>query len=201
MNKKIFLDAFFYLAIPLLMWNLFRENFGDYLTILYGMLPAVIYTILVAITEKEWNVTGLFFLSLISLNFLFNLISKTAEQELWNGVYMCIISFSFYLFTILIKKPIGMYFFIDYAYAKGVPRSLSKALYSSSGNYHHFVNFTAFLVLSEVITGAVVSLLISDKGVAAFNTIQITSSVLGYVFNGLTVVYVIYILKKIKEIT
>ena len=80
MNKKIFLDAFFYLVIPLLMWNLFRENFGDYLTILYGMLPAVIYTILVAITEKEWNVTGLFFLSLISLNFLFNLISKTAEQ-------------------------------------------------------------------------------------------------------------------------
>ena len=201
MNKKIFLDAFFYLVIPLLMWNLFRENFGDYLTILYGMLPAVIYTILVAITEKEWNVTGLFFLSLISLNFLFNLISKTAEQELWNGVYMCIISFVFYLFTILIKKPIGMYFFIDYAYAKGAPRSASKALYSSSENYHHFVNFTAFLVLSEIITGAVVSLLISDKGVSAFNTIQITSSVLGYVFNGLTVVYVIYILKRIKEIT
>ena len=94
-----------------------------------------------------------------------------------------------------------MYFFIDYAYAKGAPRSASKALYSSSENYHHFVNFTAFLVLSEIITGAVVSLLISDKGVSAFNTIQITSSVLGYVFNGLTVVYVIYILKRIKEIT
>lgn len=114
---------------------------------------------------------------------------------------MCIISFAFYLFAILIKKLIGMYFFIDYAYAKGFPRNLSKALYSSSENYHHFVNFTVFLILSEVITGAVVSLLISDKGVAAFNTIQIKSSVLGHVFNGLTVVYVIYILKRIKEIT
>ncbi len=90
MNKKIFLDAFFYLAIPLLMWNLFRENFGDYLTILYGMLPAVIYTILVAITEKEWNVTGLFFLSLISLNFLFNLISKTFFSKA-GMVFICVL--------------------------------------------------------------------------------------------------------------
>ena len=59
--------------------------------------------------------------------------------------------YPFYLFTILIKKPIGMYFFIDYAYAKGAPRSSSKALYSSSENYHHFVNFTAFLVFFNLI--------------------------------------------------
>ena len=38
MKRKILLDAFFYLIVPLLMWNLFRENLGDYLTILFGML-------------------------------------------------------------------------------------------------------------------------------------------------------------------
>jgi hypothetical protein len=200
MNKRIFLDTFFYLAVPLLMWNLFREDLGDYHTILYGMLPAVIYTIALAIIQKEWNVTGVFFLSLISLNFVFNLISKTAEQELWNGVYMSGISFAFYLLTILIKKPIGMYFFIDYAYAKGVPRKESKALYSSSENSHHFVKFTLFLILREIVVGVVKSFLIFYKGVDAFNTIQVTSSVLGYVFTGLTVAYVIYIIKKIKQL-
>jgi hypothetical protein len=199
MTKKIILDAFFYLAVPLLMWNLFRENLGDYHTILYGMLPAVIYTIVVAIIQKEWNVTGLFFLSIISMNFLFNLLSKTADQELWNGVYMSIISFSFYLVTILIRRPIGMYFFIDYAYAKGVPRKVSKALYSSAENAHFFIKFTLFLMAREVIVGATKSILIFNKGVSAFNTIQITSSVLGYVFTGLTVIYVIHILKKIKK--
>lgn len=41
MKNKLLLDAFFYLGVPLLM----RESLGDYHTILYGMLPAVIYTI------------------------------------------------------------------------------------------------------------------------------------------------------------
>ena len=67
MTKKIILDAFFYLAVPLLMWNLFRENLGDYHTILYGMLPAVIYTLLVVIIQKEWNITGLTVLYVIHI--------------------------------------------------------------------------------------------------------------------------------------
>jgi hypothetical protein len=125
-------------------------------------------------------------------------LSKTAEQELWNGVYMSVISFSFYVLTIVIKKPIGMYFFIDYAFAKGIPRKVSKELYSSSNNFHYFVEFTLFLMVREVVVGAIKSFLIFNKGVSAFNTIQITSSVLEYVFTGLTVFYVIYILKKIK---
>lgn len=199
MAKRIFLDAFFYLGVPLLIWNFFREDLGDYYAILYGMLPAVIYTIAMAVIKKEWNVTGIFFLSLISLNFVFNLISKTAVQELWNGVYMSIISIVFYMLTIGIKKPIGMYFFIDYAYAKGVPRKASKALYTSSENYGYFVQFTLFLVLREIVTGGVKSYLIFDKGVEAFNTIQLTSSIIGYVFTGLTVFYVIYIIKKTKK--
>ena len=198
MKNKLLLDAFFYLGVPLLMWNLFRESLGDYHTILYGMLPAVIYTIVVAFINKERNVTGIFFISIISMNFLFNLLSKTAEQELWNGVYMSVISFSFYVLTIVIKKPIGMYFFIDYAFAKGIPRKVSKELYSSSNNFHYFVEFTLFLMVREVVVGAIKSFLIFNKGVSAFNTIQITSSVLEYVFTGLTVFYVIYILKKIK---
>ncbi|MEQ6123366.1 VC0807 family protein [Pseudotenacibaculum sp. MALMAid0570] len=199
MAKRIFLDAFFYLAVPLLLWNLFRENLGDYYAILYGMLPAVIYTVAMAVIKKEWNVTGIFFLSLISLNFIFNLISKTAEQELWNGVYMSIISIVFYVLTILIRKPIGMYFFIDYAYAKGIPRKDSATLYRSPENYGYFVWFTLFLVLREVVTGGIKSFLIFNKGIESFNTIQITSSVIGYVFTGLTVFYVIYIIKKTKK--
>lgn len=199
MIKRIILDVFFYLGVPLLVWNLFKEDLGEYHAILFGMLPAVIYTVVSFILKKEWNVTGVFFLSIISLNFLFNVLSENAEQELWNGVYMCGISIAFYVITILAKKPIGIYFFIDYAHAKGVPREDSSKLYRSSDNYHHFVKFTWFLVLREVVVGVVKSILILEKGVDGFNTIQITSSVLGYVFTGLTIVYVIYILKNIKK--
>jgi len=199
MAKRILFDAFFYLGVPILTWNLFRGDLGDYYAILFGMLPAIIYTIVMAVINKEWNVTGFFFLSLISMNFLFNLLSKTAEQELWNGVYMSIISIIFYVITILIKRPMGMYFFIDYAYAKGVPRKASKALYNSSENYAYFVQFTLFLLLREVLQGSVKSYLIFERGVEAFNTIQLTSSVIGYIFTGLTIFYVLHIIKKTKK--
>lgn len=199
MFKRILLDAFFYLAVPLITWNLFREDLGDYLTILMGMLPAVIYTIAMAILKKEWNVTGIFFLSIISMNFIFNLLSKSAEQELWNGVYMNIISIVFYLITIFIKKPIGMYFFIDYAFAKGIPREKSKVLYRKPNNYPHFVKLTLLLTLREVVLVTVLSYIIIEKGVDGFNTFQATNSVLGYIFMGLTVLYVIYIAKNLEK--
>lgn len=199
MFKRILLDAFFYLAVPLITWNLFREDLGDYLTILMGMLPAVIYTIAMAILKKEWNVTGIFFLSIISMNFIFNLLSKSAEQELWNGVYMNIISIVFYLITIFIKKPIGMYFFIDYAFAKGIPREKSKVLYRKPNNYPHFVKLTILLTLREVVLVTVLSYIIIEKGVDGFNTFQATNSVLGYIFMGLTVLYVIYIAKNLEK--
>lgn len=199
MIKRIFFDVFFYLAVPLIIWNLFRNDLGDYYTILFGMVPSVMYTITVFIIKKEWNVTGIFFLSLISMNMLFNILSDTAEQELWNSVYMGIISVIFYLLTIFVKKPIGMYFFIDYAHAKGVPREDSLKLYRENKNYPHFIKFTLFLILREVIVSIVKSILIVEKGVDGFNAIQITNAVLNYTFTGLTVVYVIHILRRIKD--
>jgi hypothetical protein len=199
MKKRIILDLFFYIGIPLLVWNFLRQYTGDYNAILFGMVPAVIYTIAMVIINKEWNVTGVFFLSIISLNWLFNLLSHTAEQELWNGVIMSVISVVFYVFTLLLRRPIGMYFFIDYAHAKGIPRKDSTLLYRSSQNFHHFVNFTLFLISREVIVGGVKSVMIDALGVEGFNSIQITTAVLNYVFTGFTVLYVIYILKKIKK--
>jgi len=201
MIKRVILDIFFYLGVPLLVWNIFKEDLGEYYAILFGMVPALVYTIIKFILKKEWNVTGIFFLSIISLNFIFNVLSENAEQELWNGVYMAVLSIVFYVITILAKSPIGIYFFIDYAHAKGVPRKNSSKLYRSPENYHHFVKFTLFLVLREAVIGVVKSILILEKGVQGFNTIQITSSVLSYVFTGLTIVYVIYILKQIKNQT
>ncbi len=199
MKKQILLDLLFYLAVPLIIWNVFKESLGGYYAILYGMLPAVVYTLAMAFIKKEWNVTGIFFLSIISLNFIFNVVSHTAEEELWNSVYMSIIAIVFYLLTIIVRKPIGMYFFIDYAYAKGIDRKASKELYCIPENYRYFIWFTLFLMLRELVVGGVKSVLIVEKGIGSFNTIQLTSSVLGYIFTGLTVIFVLYIIRKIKQ--
>lgn len=199
MKRRVIMDLIFYLGIPMLAWNFCREFWGDYLTVLLGMLPAVIYTIVSFILNREWNVTGIFFLSIISLNFLMNLLSHTAIQELWNGVWMGCLSITFYGFTILITRPIGIYFFIDYAHARGVPREKSRALYCSPKHFHHFVNFTLFLCFRELFVIIVKSFMIKKMGVEGFNSIQLFSTTLNYAFTALMVFYIIYILKQISH--
>lgn len=199
MKNRMMLDVFFYIAIPLIAWNFFREHWGDYYTILFGMVPGVIYTVATFLINKESNITGIFFLSIITLNFVMNLFSSTAEEELWNAVWLGYASIVFYSITILIRKPLGIFFFIDYAFAKGIPRDKSRAVYRAPENFHHFIKFTLFLILREIIVIVVKTTMINEMGVEGFNAIQITTSVINYAFTGLTIFYVIYILKHIKK--
>lgn len=199
MKTRIILDMLIYLGIPLLAWNLGRSYWGDYLTILLGMVPAVIYTIVTFLWNREWNITGIFFLTLISLNFLMNLLSHTAEQELWNSVWLGYASVAFYSFTILIKRPIGIYFFIDYAYSKGIPREKSRKLYGAPKHFQKFINFTLFLCLREVIVIVVKSVMIKRLGVEGFPAIQLTNTILNYIFTAIMIVYIMYIIKQTKS--
>jgi hypothetical protein len=199
MKRKIVLDLFFYLAMPLLAWNLLRGQFSDYLLILIGLVPGLAYTVASFVAEREWSVSGVFFLVIISLNLGLNLLSSTAEQELWNPVWLSCLSIAFYAFTMLIRRPLGIYFFIDYAYSKGVPRERSRAIYGHPRNLRNFYAFTAFLMLREAAAVVVKVPMIERLGVAGFNQIQLAGSAINYVFTGLMIVYVIYILKHVDH--
>jgi hypothetical protein len=199
MKKKIALDLFFYLAVPLLAWNLLRGHFSDYLLILVGLVPGLAYTFAGFMLEREWSVSGVFFLTIICLNLAMNLLSSTAEEELWNPVWLSYLSIAFYAVTMLVRRPIGIYFFIDYAYSRGVPRDRSRALYRSKANFHYFYKFTAFLMLREAAAIVVKTGMIERLGVAGFNRIQLASSVINYAFTGLLVLFVIYILRHIDH--
>ncbi len=63
-------------------------------------------------------------------------------------------------------------------------------------NFHYFNEFTLFLLSREIVLIAVVSYLIEEYGVNGFNVIQVTSSIISNVFLGLTVLYVVYIVKQ-----
>lgn len=199
MKKKILLDIFFYLVVPLLSWNLLRGVYSDYSIILLGMVPAVLYTAFSFLHSREWNLTGMFFLGLITLNLGMNIASDTAEEELWNAVWIGYISIAFYALTIAIKRPIGIYFFIDYAFSRGIPRVKSAALYNAPENFHHFFKFTLFLMLREIVVIVVKSNMIKSMGVEGFNHIQLTTTVINYAFTALMVLYIIRILKMVKK--
>jgi len=199
MKKKILLDLFFYLAVPLISWNLFQGELSDYLRILLGLIPGVIYTAVSFGRDRQWNVTGLFFLVIITANLAMNLLSTTALEELWNPVWLNCAVLAFYALTMLVKRPIGMYFFIDYAYSHGVPRARSKALYSNPRNSWYFYAFTGYLMLREIVSIGVKAVMIRRLGVAGYDDIQLAGSFLNYAFTGLMVVAIVYILKHVDR--
>lgn len=92
-----------------------------------------------------------------------------------------------------------MYFFIDYAYAKGIPREKSRGLYGSPRYLHYFVKFTLFLCFRELIAILVKSAMIKQMGIKGFNAILVTNTVLNYIFTAVMIMYIMYIIKQIHK--
>jgi hypothetical protein len=99
----------------------------------------------------------------------------------------------------LVRRPIGLYFFIDYAHSRGVPRERSRTLYRLPANFHYFYKFTGFLMLREVASIVVKTAMIERLGVDGFNRIQLASSAINYAFTALMDMLVIYILRRIDH--
>src|SRR5665647_901748 len=128
LNKRTLMDLVIYLGVPLLIWNTCRSFLGDYLAMLLSTVPGIIYTLYTFFKEKQYSITGLFILATMIIGGILDVYSKTAHQMLWNMVYMNIGLVVFWCFTMAVKKPMALFFFIDYAYLHGVPKDHSLSL-------------------------------------------------------------------------
>ncbi|WP_299451354.1 hypothetical protein [uncultured Pigmentiphaga sp.] len=198
-KTRILIDLLVYLVIPLLGWNLFRGQISDYWLITLGLVPGLVYTAATVLIEKTWSISGVFLLVMISLNLVVNLLSSTATQAIWNPVWLSAATIVFYALTMAAKRPFGIFFFIDYAHRMGMPRDRAKQLYGHSVNIGHFYKFTAFLMLREVATILVRVVVLLLYGVDGYNQLNISNSIVNYAFTGLTVVYVMYILRNMDH--
>lgn len=201
MKKKVVYDIVFYLIIPLFIWNYFRKEFGDYYTMLLTTLPGFLYTVYFFFKDRTYNVTGIFVLISLVTGRILDIISGSAEQMLWNDIYIDIVFVIFWIITIAIKKPMGMYFFIDYAYLQGFEREKTKQFFRKKELFHYFQYFTALLALRNIEGLLLKAWCIKVYGVDGFNHISIVMSVNGYIFSGITIAYILYIYGKIKKAT
>ncbi|MEQ6356007.1 VC0807 family protein [Lysinibacillus sp. M3] len=77
----------FYAGLPYVIWNFGREPLGDYTAMLISTIPGIVYTIYRFILDKQFNITGLLILCSLALGTTVDLLSGSAEQMIWNGVY------------------------------------------------------------------------------------------------------------------
>ena len=198
-NKRTLRDLIFYLGIPLLIWNTCRPLLGDYGAMLLSTLPGIIYTLYVFFKEKQYSITGLFILASMVIGGILNLDSRTAYQMLWNNVYLNIGYVSFWCLSMLAKRPMAMYFFIDYAYLQGVPKDHSRALYRQMPFFKYFMFLTMFLAFRDLSDIFLRITLIHLYGVEGFNKISLITQIWGYATTFMFVYGIILIIKKIQK--
>ncbi|BCB02707.1 VC0807 family protein [Bacillus sp. KH172YL63] len=201
MLKKniILLDLMIYVALPLFMWNVTRDYTGDYYAMLLSSVPGIIYTVYRFIEMKKLNVFGLFILITLIAGTLIDVLAGSSLQLLWNQVYYAAALCLIFLFTMIIRRPLPLYFGIDFAELQGFDRAFSKRLYYKKPVYRIFQWITLSFALRSGILATIKAWLIIEYGVEAFDKGIILQQALSWIMTGIAVAGFIYIGKVIKD--
>lgn len=200
MNKKlIMLDLICYGAIPYLMWNYGREPLGDYIAILLSTVPGLIYTVYRFIKEKQFNIAGLFIITSLLIGTIVNLFSSSADNMLWNQVYLGFITGVIFLLSMMMKKPLALYFAVDMAYLQGYRREDSKELFNSKGLFLWFQIINILFVFRSIFTSSLKASLVQKYGADGYDKVIIYLNISGWVFNALIFLGFIFISNKIAQ--
>lgn|SRR5699024_66036 len=200
MNKRLmFLDLICYGAIPFLIWNYGREPLGDYLAILLSTVPGFIYTVYRFVKEKQLNIAGLFVITSLLISTTVNLLSTSANNMLWNQVYLGLSFGMVFLFSTLIKKPLALYFAVDVAYLQGYPREDSRRLFKSTGLFLWFQLINLLFVFRALFLNSLKASLIQSYGPDGYDKVIIYMNISGWVFTGLIFLAFLFVSNKIAQ--
>lgn len=104
-----------------------------------------------------------------------------------------------FLFSIAIKKPIALYFAVDFAFLQGHPRADSKRLFMSKGLFFWFQLLTLVFVIRSLFQNGLKAWLIHSYGVEAYNQLLIYMNVSGWIFSGLIMLGYVFVSVKINK--
>ena len=193
-NKKfILLDLFFYAALPYIIWNYGKEPFGDYVAMLVSTIPGFVYTIYRFIIDKQFNITGLFILGSLVLGTTVDLLSGSAEQMIWNGVYLSLFYSFLYFVALVIKRPFSLYFAVDFVYLQGHERKDSKALFYQKGIFKWFQFIQIIFIIRGIFLAGLTVYLLENYGVDSYGDMLIYKKIFGWFFSGLIMGMFFYI--------
>ena len=130
---------------------------------------------------------------------LMDLVVDTPEGILWNDVRINVIYCLLWAVSILIRKPIGLYFFLNYASYRGLNYHESKKSFSRKPFVKYFYYFTLLLLAQDAFMALLYTVLIKTYGIEGYNKILLISTCFNYLNIGLIVVSVIFIVKRLKK--
>ncbi|MGM0846412.1 MAG: VC0807 family protein [Bacillota bacterium] len=200
MKKNIvLLDLIFYAALPLLFWNFFRDDIGDYYAMLFSSIPAILYSVYRFWEMKRVNIFGIYLIGTLVIGTLIDVLAGSALQLLWNNVYFALTMSLFFLITMILQKPITLYFGLDFAELQGYDRRFSKKLYEQKPIFQVFQWITLVFAVRSGVLAAANAWLIAEYGVEAFDKGILLKQAFSWFMTGITVAGFFYIGKIIKD--
>ena len=181
----IFLELFVYIGLPYVIWTYGRDLIGDYYAMLLSTIPAIIYTIYRFLKDRQFNMIGVFIIASLMLSTILDLLAGSAMQMLWNSVWLSYAFTSLYIVSMIIRKPLAIYFAVEFMYLQGFPKENTKKLYFMKGNVKWFQLVTGIFVVRGLVMNSIMVWLITQHGADAFMHLLIVRKVLGFAFSGL----------------
>ena len=197
----IFLELLFYAVLPYAIWKFGREPFGDYAAMLLSTVPGIIYTVYRFAKDRQFNVTGLFILSSMLIGTTVDLLAGSAEQMIWNNVYLGLFYTFIYVILFIIKKPFPLYVAIDFAYLQGYARKDSKTLFFQKGIFGWFQLIQVVFIIRGLVMAGITVFLLRKYGIDSYGDMLIYKRVAGWVFSGILTGMFFYISVVIQKYT
>ena len=200
MKNKIFLiEIIVYAVLPILIWKYGREMVDDYIAMLASTIPGIIYTIYRFAKDKQFNITGLFVLISLVIGTSADLLAGSAEQMIWNGVYLGLLFSAFHFFLFLIKRPLSLYLAVDFMYLQGEARQDSRALFYKKGIFKYFQIIQILFVVRGICLSALTAFLLNRHGVDSYTSMLIYKQVVMWSFSIAIIGLFFYINVPVKE--
>ncbi|QAS52011.1 VC0807 family protein [Halobacillus litoralis] len=168
-NRFVLLDLICYVVFPLAVWNITRDYIGDYYAMLLSSIPGIIYTIYRFKALKKVNFFGIYMIVTLVAGTLIDVLAGSALQLLWNNVIFAYVMAGVFLLTILIRRPIALYFALDFVELQGYDRGFSKKLFYKKELLRWFNLIVVAYIFQNVVLASVKVWLISEFGVEAFD--------------------------------
>lgn len=182
-NKTLLIEIIVYAVLPIVIWKYGREVVDDYIAMLASTIPGIIYTIYRFAKDKQFNITGLFILTTLVIGTIVDILSGSAEQMLWNGVYLSLFYSAFHFLLFLLKRPLSLYLAVDFVYLQGEARKDSRALFFQKGIFKYFQVIQILFVVRGICMGALTAFLLKQYGIDGYTSMLIYKQVVVWIFS------------------
>lgn len=129
MKNSMLWDIAIYLVLPMAVWRLGEGHLPDYYLILLTGVPGIVYTVLTLAIRKKANFTGIFILTTMLLDSALDLLAGSVRNMFLYGFWQSVVMIVFYGVTLLIRRPVSLFFALDVAELQGYNRQTSRELY------------------------------------------------------------------------